>query len=228
MNILISYCLFFNTMYSNKLKKDYYSAIESSKIFEDKYNISHIIYYDETVPSLFLKHLNSFKNVKTIKMNNSYNFEGCFWRFKSYNIFKNGYDIFISRDIDLPFEQNDLFILHNFIKSPYKLYFSFAKHRNLKYPNMGFILAGFFGMKKDLDFDFDKEINNFSKINSLSDYGKDEEFIAQTLYTKYKSIIFYEPNIEKIQYNKFYLKKIGLQKDHEYYIRLPENFKKFK
>jgi hypothetical protein len=226
LKICVSHCIFFNSNYSKSLKKTFLNSITTSNILKG-YDVTHIVYYDDSVPEELISSLNQYKNVILIKKQTSVKFQAFFWRFECFNTHKEFFDIFIFRDIDLKFEENDIQIIETFVKSEREVYYSFARDPRQQYPKFGFILAGFFGIKSSVNFNFKDEINNFSNDNDISIYGKDEEFLALHFYKKYKCLVFYEPKIRKFLRKRPNYKHIGVEQDHEKYIRLDNNFKYF-
>lgn len=221
--ILISTCIFFNTDYSNKLLKTFPYLVDSLHILRGLYDVDMIVYYDSTVPEHIIEYYKD-KGV-ILKKEPDGNFYTCtFWRFNSYNL--KGYDIYIFRDIDIRLEENDLIIMDTFIKSDRHVYYSFARNLRNKYPRVGYVLAGFFGIKNTVIFDFENEIENFKLNNNLEKYGADEKFLSKTLYLRYQPIIFCERKLYDSCVSKFKTNKLNLPDDYEIYVLL-DKFKFF-
>ena len=221
--ILISTCIFFNTDYSNKLLKTFPYLVDSLHILREIYDVDMIVYYDSTVPEHIIKYYKD-KGVILKKEPEGESFYGFFWRLNSYNL--KGYDIYIFRDIDLRLEENDLIIMDTFIKSDRHVYYSFARNLRNKYPRVGYVLAGFFGIKNTVIFDFENEIEHFKLNNKLENYGADEKFLSKTLYLRYQPIIFCERKLYDSCVSKFKTNKLNLPDDYEIYVLL-DKFKFF-
>tara|TARA_B100000900_G_scaffold403063_1_gene409689 strand:- start:1503 stop:2228 length:726 start_codon:yes stop_codon:yes gene_type:complete len=238
MKILISSCLFFYCSNSNKYNRLYKNIVNSRHLLvEQGYDVDIVIYYDKTVSKKIIDDLKSENNVFLVEKSQSKQREGCFWRYESINDFQD-YDIYMFRDVDIPLENNDVIITNQFVNSNRNVFYIFLVHTRKAFPKQGFLMGGLFGIKKKACDNFKKSLRDWVNKKKLNYYGSDEEFLAETFYLKEKSIVFIEPrvisnpaharnkiNLPSAKLDEEFFLNHKLDKDHEIYVDLKENFK---
>lgn len=195
----------------NKYSDTYLSIPKSISLLGSEFDL--VIYYDDSVPLYMINNLNQYSFVKLYKENLSINRSGCFWRYKSYDL----YDIVLFRDIDIAIEENDAFVYNNFINNTkINIAWIFLVHPRRPYPKQGFVMGGLFMIKKNSSISSMKLL--LDDWPNKSYYGSDEEFLSIKLYPLLKPICYYEPR-DKCK------NTVIINNDFETYIMLKNNYK---
>ena len=201
----ISTCLF----NSSKYLKTYLNIPKTVYLLNDEFDV--VIYHDKSLTNTMKLELNKYPFIKLIEKETSIGRSGCFWRYEAYN----DYDFIIFRDIDVGFQQQDLYIYNHFMNTKLDLFWVFLVHQRKPYPKQGFVMGGVFGMKKnDKIQDINLLIKNWQEKNSLNYYGSDEEFLSQIIYNLLSPMVYYEPRIRNVK----------LKNDYETYHMLSTNY----
>lgn len=201
--------LFIPSNIRNKYSNTYLSIPKSIHLLPSDFDL--VIYYDDSVPQNMIDNLQKYSFIKLYKEERSVGRSGCFWRYKSYDL----YDIVLFRDIDIPIEQNDVIVYNDFLIKEHNIAWIFLVHSRKSYPKQGFVMGGVFMMKKN---------NVISNMKLLLDewtnkeyYGSDEEFLSKIIYPLLNPVCYYEPRLEN--------KSVIINHDFETYVKLETDYK---
>lgn len=170
-----------------------------------------VIYHDQTVPNYMIEEYKKYDFVKLIKKPLSVKRSGCFWRYEAYD----SYDLCLFRDIDVGIEENDVFVIKEFLKRKQKIAWIFLAHGRSAYPKQGFILGGVFLMKKSDSIPSMRKL--VEKYPNHSMYGADEIFLSKCVYPLERPVVFVEPRSK--------IKNVMKYPEFETYVYLENNFK---
>lgn len=183
------------------------------------------IYYGNDVPSSYLQIYKQFNNTKLIQTHET---GARLMVYRFYPIDDPKVDIMFSRDADSRINDRDIFVIKEFIKSPY----SFHIVRDHPYHGMR-IMGGICGMKRDcIDFSVETKYNQWISMNPnmIDNYQTDQIFMMIFVYPKIKNNVlihsdisfFGDEVITPIEYQKTSTNFIGNvvlfdKKGEEYY-----------
>ena len=115
---------------------------------------------------------------------------GCFWRLYAFD----ECDVVFWRDIELIFEPNDVFLVHDFLNRPEELAYVQAIHpREWTYHRC--VLAGIYLAKRNASHPNPIHMRTLIEHQFLQwqYFGADEVFLCNTLHSLRPSVVYYEP-----------------------------------
>ena len=206
----ISTSLFIPNNLPNKYSDTYLSIPKSIHLLGSDFDL--VIYYDDSVPKYMIDSFKKYSFIKLCKEERSINRSGCFWRYKSYDL----YDIILFRDIDIAIEPNDVIVYNDFTNNKKNdIAWIFLVHPRRPYPKQGFVMGGVFMMKKNVTIPSMKSI--LDDWPNKAHYGSDEEFLSIKLYPLLKPVCYYEPRDKCIN-------TVIINKNFETYVKLKQNY----
>lgn len=137
------------------------------------------IYYDNTVPSEFIKEITNNFNIVTRDMSQM-SIPGMFWRFLVHD--EIGVDLFIIRDVDSRLGIREAIAVYDWINSNKNL------HIMRDHPHHTFkILGGMWGLKVSKNFNMKKIIFNYlnNKVYNTDVRNIDQDFLRDVIYKTY-------------------------------------------
>lgn len=159
----------------------------------DKYFPDFIcfIYIDDSVPLKYLNELNSYTNVKIIKVLNNI-IPDRMWRYLA--IDESSVDCMISRDVDSRLSLRESQIVHDWLQRG-ELFINIKDNPLFhKTPKM---LAGMWGMKKIENFNMVEIISYWLHQKQIIDFSKvdlDQQFLSDIIYPQFNTDMAYYDN----------------------------------
>ena len=142
---------------------------------------------------------------------------GCFWRLYAFDVC----DVVFWRDVELVFEPNDVFLVHDFLKRPQELAAVQAIHPR-QWNQHRCVLAGIYLAKRNASHPNPIHMRTLIENQFLfwHYFGADEVFLCNTLHALRPSVVYYEPQ-QKVRSTV----RLNNELSHmETYVELPRNY----